>query len=395
MNYKIPQNHQEEGSNHQERAEQIHSSTDSQPSSNTPSPLSTTPVAQNNFNASTIDQLHYQPNVTSQNSSSSAPPSVIYAVPTSIDMSPGYHASPSTASSSSSPSNTGYFTSINGMFHSSVPSQSHYTTSDFEYSGYVPQQQTPPLPLPIQRITSQKVHPSRKRGAGRVASYSPPSSLPSTDQEQYQQSQNKRQKRLHDRSGPVVSSSEIAGRSVSPHSNSITPLPSPIFHHQNGNITTGRTVVDRGGGIDAENRESGIVNEEPVERSPSDTNEQHSLSQPQSPQSQQPQSPPQPQQIQQQQRTVKSIETQISFLKDECATILMMLRSLRTAFLADDSTKQEESIKNKKMGPLKDRKQAMEREMRIAYDDLMLQVRQLERKVEKLEERSQVICRRG
>ncbi|KAI8877291.1 hypothetical protein K501DRAFT_288480 [Backusella circina FSU 941] len=393
MNYKIPQDQQEEGSNHQEGTEHIHSFTDSQPSSTTPSSLPTTPMAQNNFHASLTDQLHYQPYVPSQSSSSSASSSLIYNIPTSIDMSPGYYASAAIVSPSS-PSNTGYFTSSNGIIHSSVTTQFHYTNPNFEYSNYVPQQQTPPLPLPIQRIASHQGQPGRKRRSGRTAasSASPPTPLSSSDQEQ-QQSQNKRRKRRHDLPGPAAGSSEITGNSVSPHSNVVTPLPSPILYHQKEKTLTEVTVVGVGGGRDIKKLEYKKIKEEHLEESTRDINEQQSLSRSQSPLSQRSQSPSQPQQVQQQQRSVKSIETQISFLKDECATILMMLGSLRTAFLADETNKQQEqeNVNNKK----KDRKLAMEREMRIAYDDLMLQVRQLERKVERLEERSRLICGRG
>lgn len=79
--------------------------------------------------------------------------------------------------------------------------------------------------------------------------------------------------------------------------------------------------------------------------------------------------------------TVDQMENELSFLNDDCATILIMLDSLRNAF----------STSNKMDDKRRPKNQEMEREMRIAYDDLMLQVRQLERKVERLEEKSKTM----
>lgn len=129
-------------------------------------------------------------------------------------------------------------------------------------------------------------------------------------------------------------------------------------------------------------------------------------------------------------KTVDQLERELEFLGDECATILMMLDSLRNAFLADipaSSSSSSQLRPNSKAPPFIgtfDSKQEthidqdtftknstnqasvsttnttrrrskiiaqnpeMEREIRTAYDDLMIQVRHLERKVDALEEKS-------
>ncbi|KAK4510177.1 uncharacterized protein ATC70_006349 [Mucor velutinosus] len=130
-------------------------------------------------------------------------------------------------------------------------------------------------------------------------------------------------------------------------------------------------------------------------------------------------------------QTVDQLENELAFLRDECATILIMLDSLRNAFLADVPSRatstpaaksnsssatinfmvqnfgalsssstspmqyhvDTSSVANNN-GDKRRRSKAMahnaemEREMRFAYDDLMLQVRQLEKKVERLEGKS-------
>ncbi|CEP10581.1 hypothetical protein [Parasitella parasitica] len=131
--------------------------------------------------------------------------------------------------------------------------------------------------------------------------------------------------------------------------------------------------------------------------------------------------------------TVDQLENELAFLRDECATILIMLDSLRNAFLADipstgvslsmvnsnsisstinfmvqdirtlspvsttaiqhvhkspATSSVDKRRKSKTIAPNPER----EREMRIAYDDLMLQVRQLEKKVERLEGKSKNVC---
>ncbi|KAL9557390.1 hypothetical protein MBANPS3_001414 [Mucor bainieri] len=134
-------------------------------------------------------------------------------------------------------------------------------------------------------------------------------------------------------------------------------------------------------------------------------------------------------------QTVDQLENELAFLRDECATILIMLDSLRNAFLADvpftttstlaaksnsSSTTINFMIENvgtlsptttspmqhhvdtssatTNNGDKRRRSKAMaqnaemEREMRFAYDDLMLQVRQLEKKVERLEGKSKHVC---
>lgn len=120
-------------------------------------------------------------------------------------------------------------------------------------------------------------------------------------------------------------------------------------------------------------------------------------------------------------KAVDQLERELEFLGDECATILIMLDSLRNAFLADiptsslqqkpapmlpsistfDSRKENHipyttNITNH-VPPVVDTRRPskiiaqnpeMEREMRTAYDDLWLQTRQLEKKVEVLEVKS-------
>lgn len=138
------------------------------------------------------------------------------------------------------------------------------------------------------------------------------------------------------------------------------------------------------------------------------------------------------------QKAVDQLENELGFLRDECATILIMLDSLRNAFMTDipasknhNTTRKQDnnnlpltgtinfmeenssgtniftSTLTKKKdniimphhnNPINDNNTTMaqnpemEREMRIAYDDLMLQVRQLEKKVERLEKKSRNAC---
>lgn len=120
---------------------------------------------------------------------------------------------------------------------------------------------------------------------------------------------------------------------------------------------------------------------------------------------------------------VDQIENELAFLRDECATILIMLDSLRNAFITDVSSSSDQTNRSAtlpltgtinfmendtafnnstnqnfatKIRPRRSIVMAqnpeMEREMRIAYDDLMLQVRQLEKKVERLEVKSKNAC---
>ncbi|KAG0172772.1 hypothetical protein DFQ28_002933 [Apophysomyces sp. BC1034] len=86
------------------------------------------------------------------------------------------------------------------------------------------------------------------------------------------------------------------------------------------------------------------------------------------------------------QRSLEGLETELAFLRDESATIGIMLHSLRNAFQANAPMMR---ISKK---PVTSHKQEVDREMRTAYDDLMLQVRQLEKKVEKLESKIKDIC---
>jgi hypothetical protein len=132
-------------------------------------------------------------------------------------------------------------------------------------------------------------------------------------------------------------------------------------------------------------------------------------------------------------QTVDQLENELAFLRDECATILIMLDSLRNAFLADipsagtslstvksnslsatinfmvedvgalstisapsihyvEKSSVTNSVDTRRRSKTMAQNPEMEREMRIAYDDLMLQVRQLEKKVERLEGKSKHVC---
>lgn len=75
---------------------------------------------------------------------------------------------------------------------------------------------------------------------------------------------------------------------------------------------------------------------------------------------------------------ISEIEDEISFLADECTSILILLDSLRNAFSTDTST-ENMTIAIKK---------AKEKEIKTAYDGLVLQVWQLEKKIESLEKKS-------
>ncbi|KAI8371050.1 hypothetical protein BD560DRAFT_108016 [Blakeslea trispora] len=108
--------------------------------------------------------------------------------------------------------------------------------------------------------------------------------------------------------------------------------------------------------------------------------------------------------------TVTQIENELAFLEDECTTILINLDSLRNAFHAkapsvsasyiadkltttasfasDKNWNTTDGLNTKKDARLLAQDPEIEREMRIAYDDLMLQVRQVEKKVELLEAQS-------
>lgn len=74
------------------------------------------------------------------------------------------------------------------------------------------------------------------------------------------------------------------------------------------------------------------------------------------------------------------IKDEISFLTDECASILIILRSLRNAY-CDDTNFTRPEIKRRVPSD-------KEREIRIAYDDLLLQARQLGKKIDLLEIKS-------
>ena len=67
---------------------------------------------------------------------------------------------------------------------------------------------------------------------------------------------------------------------------------------------------------------------------------------------------------------VKAFENELGFLLGECATINVMLNSLRNAFWSSGSSSQSVDI---------------QREMLIDYDDLFFKVEKLERKLERLE----------
>ncbi|GAA5805053.1 hypothetical protein EDC94DRAFT_613102 [Helicostylum pulchrum] len=119
-------------------------------------------------------------------------------------------------------------------------------------------------------------------------------------------------------------------------------------------------------------------------------------------------------------KTVDQLERELDFLGDDCDTILMMLDSLRNAFLADIPASQLKStskgipltstfdskeknhidqvayaknltnqvptiINTRRRSKIIAQNPEMEREIRTAYDDLMIQVRQVEKKVDALE----------
>ncbi|CAO3595710.1 unnamed protein product [Absidia cylindrospora] len=133
---------------------------------------------------------------------------------------------------------------------------------------------------------------------------------------------------------------------------------------------------------------------------------------------------------------IQDLETQLDFLKGECSTIDIILASLRNAFLRDGtdtfrntssflplaatsfssfssfslsslssvpssipalasptptsaSSSSSVAITLSSLQQQSQRKADMEKEMRAGYDDLMLQVRQLEKKVESLENQIQ------
>ncbi|KAI8883485.1 hypothetical protein K501DRAFT_142155, partial [Backusella circina FSU 941] len=92
--------------------------------------------------------------------------------------------------------------------------------------------------------------------------------------------------------------------------------------------------------------------------------------------------------------TLGKLVDELSFLNDECATILMMLDSLRNAYLANGphqaasspSIQDSHIIEGQQRGSNSFvQNRDIEKEMRIAYDDLMLQVRQVEKKINKVE----------
>lgn len=132
-------------------------------------------------------------------------------------------------------------------------------------------------------------------------------------------------------------------------------------------------------------------------------------------------------------QSVDQLENELAFLRDECATILINLDSLRNAFLADipstgtsvstvkynslsatinfmvedigslstistpsihhvEKSSAISNVDNRRRSKTMAQNPEMEREMRTAYDDLMLQVRQLEKKVERLERKSKNVC---
>ncbi|KAI7902140.1 uncharacterized protein BX663DRAFT_486941 [Cokeromyces recurvatus] len=128
-------------------------------------------------------------------------------------------------------------------------------------------------------------------------------------------------------------------------------------------------------------------------------------------------------------QTVDQLQNELDFLTNECSTILIILDSLRNAFTANISTKPSRTVNfssmttiinftaentanertsaypfkyqeaatttemmqdnNKKWCHQSNTNVEMNREMRIAFDDLTLQVRQLEKKLERLEDKSQ------
>jgi hypothetical protein len=100
---------------------------------------------------------------------------------------------------------------------------------------------------------------------------------------------------------------------------------------------------------------------------------------------------------------LNKLEDELSFLNDECATILMMLDSLRNAYLAagpQQASSLTTSPSSHDLHIIEEQQRRstdfvqnrdIEKEMRIAYDDLMLQVRQVEKKINKVERKSQMI----
>ncbi|CDH57828.1 predicted protein [Lichtheimia corymbifera JMRC:FSU:9682] len=71
------------------------------------------------------------------------------------------------------------------------------------------------------------------------------------------------------------------------------------------------------------------------------------------------------------QRAIAALENELDFLRDECATINVVLTSLRDAYVSAGSPDSQEDDAKK--------------EVRTAYDDLTAKVVQLERKVKILE----------
>lgn len=83
-------------------------------------------------------------------------------------------------------------------------------------------------------------------------------------------------------------------------------------------------------------------------------------------------------------RIVHRLETELSFLQNECTTICIMFDSLRNAFYAR-ALQQPDQFTAVPVLYHRQGRGDMDREMLTAYDDLTLKVRQLERKVDKLE----------
>lgn len=118
---------------------------------------------------------------------------------------------------------------------------------------------------------------------------------------------------------------------------------------------------------------------------------------------------------------VEQLQEEISFLSDEITTILIVLDSLRNAFLTDNTSTATPSLNNRPMlktlNFTKDDRISLnqttyitgidsnikgkaldivdnpevEKEIRIAYDDIVMQVKQLERKIDTLEKKSRTI----
>lgn len=70
---------------------------------------------------------------------------------------------------------------------------------------------------------------------------------------------------------------------------------------------------------------------------------------------------------------IETLETELGYLRGDYATICIMLNSLRTTFVPTPET------------PEVSRNPDIEREKRVAFDDLVQQIRHLERNIEKLE----------